>query len=236
MTRSAHIYAWTVIAIGMAVLGCAALEWQSSWQSATGAVTVACLGLAAVAATFKVKLPKLTGTISPAFVFVLVATADLSWSETVGVSVVSALVQCLLRPATRPTTLQLAFNAATMAIAGGVAHGVARGLTAFGGSDVLVVVLGAAGVALLVTNTLLVATILCLMEEGPFYKVWRSVQLWAVPYYLGGGILAGVWSRADLRVSAKVTVLAAASVYMLSVCYQELVLLCGRREAAANIP
>ena len=115
MTRRALIYAWTVIAIGIAVLACAALGWQSSNRGAM----LTCLGLAALAATFKVKLPKLTGTISPAFLFLLVSVATGSWSETVAIGVVSAIVQCLWRAKTRPGALQLAFNASTMPIAAG---------------------------------------------------------------------------------------------------------------------
>ena len=237
MTRTALIYASIVIAMGIAVLGSAALQWQSPWQSPTGPAMLTCLGLASLAATFKVSLPKLTGTISPAFVFLLVSVATQSWSETVLISVVSAIVQCLWRPKKRPGALQVAFNAAAMAIAAGVAHGVARGLTAVGGLDVLVVVLGAAGVALLVTNTLLISTILCLIKEGPFYTIWRSVQLWAVPHYLAGGVLASSWARARLTASIGVTVLAAASVYVLSVCYSELGrLLTGTEHQTPTLP
>jgi len=231
MTKSAQIYVWTVIAIGIAVLACAVVGWQSSNRGAM----LACLGLAALAATFKVKLPKLTGTISPAFVFLLVSVATRSWSETVVIAVVSAIVQCLWRAKTRPRALQLALNAATLAIAGGVAHGVARGLTVMGGADVLAVVLGAAGVTLLVTNTLLISTMLWLIKEGPFYTVWRAVQLWAVPYYLAGGALASVWVRAELTFSTSVTILAAASVYVLSVCYQELGLLIGDKGSSCAV-
>lgn len=223
MTRTALIYAWTVIATGVAVLGCAALGWQSS----NGAAWLVCLGLATLSATFKVRLPRLTGTISPAFVFLLVSVATRSWSETVAIGTVSAIVQCLWRAQRRPTALQVAFNAASMAIAAGVSHGVAQRLTAMGGADVLTVVLGAAGVALLITNTLLISTILCLIQERPFHTVWRAVQLWAVPYYLAGGVLASVWARSEFTVSSGVTILAAASVYLLSVCYNELSLSIG---------
>ena len=84
------------------------------------------------------------------------------------------------------------------------------------------VVLGVAGVVLLVANTLIVATIICLVKEAPFETVWRSLQLRAVPYYLAGGVLASVWARAELAESAGVVLLAAISVYLLSICYREL--------------
>ena len=68
----------------------------------------------------------------------------------------------------------------------------------------------------------MVSTILCLLKEAPFYAVWRSVQLWTVPYYMAGGLLAGVWARAELTASVGIAILAAASVYVLSVCVREL--------------
>jgi hypothetical protein len=178
--------------------------------------------LACIAATFNLKLPKLTGTLSPAFVFVLVAVATCGWAETVAIAALSGIVQCLWRPKRKPTFLQVAFNAAAMAVAGGVSHGMAAMLLLAGGPEVLVVVLGAAGITLLVCNTLLLATILCLIQEAPFMTVWRSVHLWAVPYYLAGGVLANIWARANLSTSMGYTILATASVYALSLCYREL--------------
>jgi hypothetical protein len=216
MTRAAQTYAWIIILTGFAVLACAGLGWQS-WSDAPFLV---CLALAALAATFKMKLPNLTGTLSPAFVFLLVAVATLSWSQTVIIGAVSGVVQCLWRPKARPSALQVAFNAATMAISAAVASGLATANAA--GPAVL---LGTAAVALLVTNTLIVSTILCFVKEAPFHSVWRSFQLWAVPYYLAGGVLAGIWAHADLRAGAGVIILAAASVYVLSVCYREFGLL-----------
>jgi hypothetical protein len=223
MPKSALIYAWAVIATGVAVLACAVVGWQSSDR---GAFIVG-LGLVAMAATFKMKLPKLTGTLSPAFVFVLVSVATETWSETVIIAALSAAVQCLWRPKTRPTALQLAFNMAALAIAGGVAHGMTQLLVVRSNPDLLLVALGAAGVALLVTNTLLLSTILCLVREAPFMTIWCSVQMWTVPYYLAGGVLANIWARAQLSPATGGVVLALASVYVLSICYRELSFVIG---------
>jgi hypothetical protein len=224
MSPKALTYAWTVIAIGVTVLACAVLGWQSSNPEAF----LLCFGLAALAATFKMKLPKLTGTLSPAFVFVLVSVVTRSWSETVVIAALSGIVQCLWRPKKRPTGLQMAFNAATMAIAGAVAHGMARILITAGDPAIQVAVLGAAGVSLLVTNTLILSTILCLLQEAPFMTVWRSIQLWAVPYYLAGGVLANIWSRAGLDRVTGMIVLAASSAYLINVAFQELGRLIGQ--------
>lgn len=100
---------------------------------------------------------------------------------------VSGIVQCLWRPKVRPSALQVAFNGATMAISGAVAGALATATPAR-----LAELLGTADIALLLTNTLLVSTVLCLIKEAPFSSVWRSFQLWAVPYYLAGGVLASI--------------------------------------------
>lgn len=218
MTKSALTYAWTIIAIGTAILVGAA--WQ--WQSANGTALGICLALALFASTLKLQLTGLTGTISPGFVFLLVSVALLSWTETVVIAVASGLMQSLWRPKTPPRPLQIAFAAATMAIAGGLTHGVTWGLVAMRGTDGMAVILGVAGVVLLVSNTLIVSTVLCLIKEGPFEMVWRSVQCRAVPYYLAGGLLADVWVRAGLNGPAGIALLAAISVYLLSLCFREL--------------
>ena len=215
MPKHALAYAWAVCAVGAAVAVSAAFLWQS----AGAAALLTCLGLAALASTFKVTLPGLTGTISPGFVLLLVALARLSWSETVGIGVASALVQSLWRAKRRPAGLQIGFNAATMAISGGFAYGVSHGLAQTAGDPMLL--LAVSGVALLVTNTLIVSSILCLLKDAPLSTVWRSLQPRAVPYYLAGGLLAGVWSRADLTAGYGVALMAGVSVYLLGLCYRE---------------
>jgi len=114
-----------------------------------------------------------------------------------------------------------------MAIAAGITYGVARGLMATGDNDMLVVVLGVAGVTLLVSNTLMISTLLCLIQETPFATVWRSVEVWAVPYYLAGGTLANVWAHVQLTTSTGLTLVAAVNVYLLSVCVRELCSMIG---------
>jgi hypothetical protein len=216
MNKSALIYAWTIIAIGAAVLLSAAFYWQSADGTAFGV----CLALAVFASTLKLKLTGLTQTISPAFVFVLVSVALLSWPETVVIAASAGLVQCLWRPRATPRPVQAGFAAGGMAVAGGLAHGVTW--VPPGETDAMTALLGIAGVVLLLTNTLIVATVLCLIREAPFNTIWRSVQCRAVPYYLAGGIVANVWARTKLTVPLGMALLAATSVYLLSICFRQL--------------
>ena len=219
MRKQALRYAQTVVACG-AVLLVAAL---ALWNPSDIAAFLLCAALAMVASTFKVQLPGMTGTITPAFVFLLVSAGRLSWSETVVIAVLSVLTQILWRPKVRPTALQAAFGAAAVAISGGLAHGVANGLVG-SVNDSATLRLAVAGIVLLVCNSLLTAAVLCLIEDAPLSRVWRSIQLWAVPYYLGGGVVAGVWAQANLPSAGNwMLVLGAMSVYLLDSCYRQMV-------------
>ncbi len=191
MPRQALIYGWATVAAGCLVAGSAAVQWRASGLASF----LVCLALAALASTFKVRVPGLTGTISPAFVFVLVAAGQLGWSETVAIGAVSALIQALWRAQTRPRLLQLFFNVATVTIAAGLAHGVAHGLLAVHDGSAAPLFLAVAGLVLFVTNTLMVSTILCLIKGTPVLLAWRALQIWSVPYYLAGGVTRAVARR-----------------------------------------
>jgi hypothetical protein len=218
MPKYALTYAWCVILTGTAILICAAARWHSPDAAAFGV----CLALALFASTQKLKLAGLTGTLSPGFVFLLIAVATLSWTETVIIAVISGLTQLLWRPARQPDALQFGFAVGTMAISGGLTYGVTWGLVSMNGGYARAVILGIAALVLLVTNSLIVATILCLLNEAPFHTIWRSVQSRVVPYYLAGGVLADVWIKARLTRPTGVAVLAAISVYLLTLCLREL--------------
>ena len=220
MNKPAQIYAWTVAALGFVTLVTA----LSTWRSQDPATAIACLALAAVASTFKIKLPGLTSTISPSFVFVLVAAGQLSFAETVFIGAVGAIVQSLWRPKTRPKALQVAFNCATITIASGFAYGVTHGLPLYASfSTSSGIPLMISGLVLLIANSLLVAVILCLIQKLPLRNSWQSIQVWAVPYYLSGGVLAQLWCQVPLGASLSFVVLAAISAYLLTSSYRGIV-------------
>ena len=215
MTKPALIYAWSVVAVGATVAIASALLWRTSDAPAFWI----CLALAALASTFKVKLPGFDSCIAPSFVFQLVAAEQLTGPETVAIGIVSALVQSLWKRQTKATFIQVAFNAATLGISSGLAFLMAHsGQT---GAVEHILMLSIAGLVLLVVNTVMVSVVLCLIQSTPIRAAWRSLQFWAFPYYLAGGVLASVWVHALDRPSATFAVLAAISVYLLSVCYRE---------------
>jgi hypothetical protein len=72
------MYIVGVVTAGAMLLVASGLYWQS--QNPVRFVTF--LALAVVTATLKIHIPRLVGTLSPAFVLLLVAIAQLSFAET----------------------------------------------------------------------------------------------------------------------------------------------------------
>ncbi len=79
MPKTAKYYIGINVAFGFALLA-ATLIWFS--QSPDVARYLACLSLACIASTMKVRLPGLHGTISVNFVFILMAVTQFSLGET----------------------------------------------------------------------------------------------------------------------------------------------------------
>lgn len=93
-----------VIAAGMASLLQAAIH-----QSSKNIAEFICyLGIAILASRLRVTLPGITGTLSVNFLFILVAVAELSYSEALTLGAVSMLAQSI-HP-NRPSAIQLTFN------------------------------------------------------------------------------------------------------------------------------
>lgn len=217
MPRNALIYARLLIVAAVVTATLAALA--SSAFDPVGLLI--CTALAALTSTFKFQLPGVTSTISPSFVFLLVAASQLNCFETMLVGALSTLGQALWRPKVKPTLLQIAFNASAVALSGAVAFGVAHEMAAGRGFPP-VVMLGIAGIVLFVANTLAVSTILCLLQGKAWYTVFHAIQTNAMAYYLGGGVLAALWSQVPLTAGFSFSVLAAGSTYLLAAGYRGL--------------
>src|SRR5436309_15701544 len=70
--------------------------------------------LACIASTLKIKLPKIRGTMSVNFVFILIGVAQLTATETVMLGCAPALIQSFWRARKRPTLAQALFNISTL--------------------------------------------------------------------------------------------------------------------------
>jgi len=192
MTNTAKTYIALVLLSGAAVLAIAA----GSWTSPNLRQFVIYLGLAALASALKVRIPGLEGTISPNFVFLLLAMAACSFSEVVVISLAAALVQCMWAPGKRLRLVQVAFSAATLVVSTAVAFGLSHLFlgTHAGDSSAPFVLL--AGSLYFPLNSALVSIVIGLAGRQPLRQVMLRCYEWVFRHFMGGILFAGLISSA----------------------------------------
>jgi hypothetical protein len=225
MPLRAKIYATAVTAAGALTLLSAAVLWTCP----SAARFLGCLCLALLGSTFKVKLPGMDGSISPSFVPILFAAGTMSWQETVAMAAAAGILQTLWKPRKKPLAVQVLFNSANMVIALGAGFAVSHAVA----PHPLLVQLAVAVTVFEVVNTFSVSIIVCLVGRSPFRSMWSNCHLWAFPYHLSGAALAAIWTQYDAGMSLTATILAAVTLYLLSVFYKELVTKATGSEAAS---
>src|SRR5207253_6669996 len=93
-----------------------------------------------------------------------------------------ALIQSVWKAQRRPKLVQVVFNMAALAIAIGVSFWGSHFVLAAVHTDSLTILLALAACLFFLTNTGLVSTVISLVEEKPFRKVWQQCHAWAFPY------------------------------------------------------
>lgn len=188
LPRAARMFVAAVVSAGVVLLTAAAVYWES--HSLARFATY--LALAVVASTLKIRLPRLHGTLTPAFVLVLIAIAQLSFSETMIMAALGGAVQVLWRSARRPTLAQAVFNPACLALSAALSYGLSRFVLQPWLGDSVVGVLVVSTIVLYGANTLLTAIVLALVARKPLSSVCHLSYFWSLPYYLVGAAAAGV--------------------------------------------
>jgi hypothetical protein len=214
MPVRAKVYIGINVALGFALLA-GTLIWFS--QSPDVARYLACLALACIASTMKVRLPGLHGTISVNFVFILMALTEFGLGETLTIALAATLVQCLWKPKTRPKTLQVLFNASTIMISTALAY---AALHAVPGQGHILIALAPAATIFFVMNTGMVSLVLALLSKTTLLAVWKQCHLWAFPYYLVGAAIAAVVGHASETVGWRLSLLALPMMYLAYSCYK----------------
>jgi hypothetical protein len=185
---AAQMYFMSVLTVGVILLAAAAFDWQS--QNPTRLVVY--LALAVTASTLKIRLPRLQGTITPAFVLLLAAIAQLSFAETVVMAVVAGAVQVLWRPVRRPMLAQVLFSPACLVLSAALSWAVSRIALETLLDHSVVGVLLVSTIVLYGSNTLIVTAMLALIERKPMGALWQLCCFWSFPYYLVGAAAAGI--------------------------------------------
>ena len=188
MPRAARMYLTGVVMAGLIVLAAAALHWQS--RDAIRFLIY--LALAVLASTFKIRLPYVQGTLTPAFVLLLASIAQLSLAETAVMAAVVGVVQVLWRPARRPMLAQVLFNPACLALSAALAWLVSRIALEPWLDHSVVGVLLVSTLVLYGSNTVIVAAMMALLARKPLSGVWQICYFWSLPYYLVGAAAAGI--------------------------------------------
>jgi len=192
MPIRARIYIAATAVAGAAVLATCLLRFQSH-----DPLKFACyLLIAALASTMKVRLPGIEGSMSVHFLFVLLGILELSLPETLVIGCAAALVQTLWNPKRPPETVKLIFNLAMTANAIGLtylAYHASAGLL----KNSMPLLLVVAACAYFLSNTLPVAVVIALTEEGTLRGIWAETYFWSFPYYLAGAAVVGLVSLAN---------------------------------------
>jgi hypothetical protein len=150
-----------------------------------------CFALGILAAMMKVRMPRVEGTFSLGFVAALIGIQELGFAEAVAVGSVVGLTQAVWRPQVRPSSIQVVFNVANVAIATAVAYCSYRpGLLGGPNEGSIGLLLWAAGL-FYITNTGIVAGVLCLLERKPLGQVFEHWCVWSFWYFLAGAVLVG---------------------------------------------
>jgi hypothetical protein len=186
----------------------------SHWESADLVRFTIYLLLALIASTLKVRLPGLTGTMSLNFLFILIGVSQMSFSETLTLGAIATVMQCVWKSKSRPSIPQVLFNVAalTMAITSATFVYHLPQIQQVNGR--IVVLLALAACFFFLTNTVLVATVLSLVETRRFTHVWQQCYFWTFPYYLIGAGVAGMVSFSGQYVGWRTALLIVPIMYL----------------------
>ncbi|MBE0657808.1 MAG: hypothetical protein IH602_08950 [Bryobacteraceae bacterium] len=148
--------------------------------------------LALLAATWKVKLPGANGTVSLHYVVVLVAIASAGLAETLVLAAAGPLVQSYWRARSKPRPVQVVFNVAAMVVSAGLAYSFCRILAWPVLQQSLLTLITCAAVIQFLGNTVLVSSVISLVEKQSAFALWRNVYFWVFPIYMVGAAAAAV--------------------------------------------
>lgn len=186
----------------------------SHWETADPVRFIIYLLLALVASTLKVRLPGITGTMSLNFLFILIGVSQLSFSETLALGAIATAMQCVWRARVRPSVPQVLFNIAALTMAITSAHFIYHLPQIQQVNGRLAVLLALAACFYFLTNTVLVATVLSLVETKPFTRIWQQCYIWTFPYYLVGAGIAGLVSYSGQYVGWRTALLILPIMYL----------------------
>jgi len=210
LSRAARLYVALIVALGLGSGVMACVEWRVD----NAPLFLGLLLTALVASTLKVKLPGVRGTISVAFLFILMGTVELSFSETFVIACGCALVQLFWKAKSRPNAVQIAFNVSTMALSGTAAW-LAYNVPFMQENLTPALLLAVTAIVFFVFNTVPIAGVIALTDRKSVARVWHDCYFWTFPYYIIGAVLAGAISFATRAMGWQSALLILPVVYLI---------------------
>lgn len=220
MSSTAKAYIAAVI-----VAGAAAILWTAAnWVCSRPAMFAAYAAIGLVAAAWKVRLPGMSQTISLNFLFVLIGVSEFSLPETMALGCASTLVQTIWKARKQPGAVKILFNFAVLAISVAVSHSVPHALLGTEPqSAAMALMLTVATVLLYLSNTGLVAGVISLADDKPYFNVWRNCFFWSFPFYGVGAAVAGLVASSSRTVGPYLPLSVLPLMYMLYAYYRLIV-------------
>jgi putative nucleotidyltransferase with HDIG domain len=205
---SVFVSAMALTALGIFVLG------FSHWQSTDPVKFVCYLIAALLAASLKVSLPGIEGTLSVNFLFTLLGILELSLPETLLIGAVGTLAQFYWRPARQLKSIQLIFNLSQVTVSTGAAYGAYRLVSTYILHRPGPLALLAAALTHFFFNTAAMSIIIGMTEEKPISKVWIDSYSWSFPYYMVGAASAGLVSFLNEHIGWQSSLLVLPPIYL----------------------
>ncbi len=225
MPTRAKIFIAVTTATGSAVLGTALFHWHSS-----DLLKFCCyLLIALIAATMKVRLPGIDGTMSVHFLFVLLGVLELSFPETLILVCAAVLLQTLWKTKRPLQPVKIIFNILGMTCNAVYLTYSACHLAAGFLNNSLPLLLAVAACVYFLSNTMPIAIVIALAEQRSLRKIWTETYFWSFPYYLAGAALVGFFNYCNRHVGWQSTLLILPVMYWI---YRSYHLYLGRLEEA----
>ena len=210
--------------VGLLTLSYALVHWQSQ-----DLMRFLCyLAVAVLASGMKVQLPGIDGTMSVNFLFILLGTLELSFSETIVMGCTATLVQSVWQTRKRLDPVKVVFNVAGMMTnASALTYFTYHWLVSRFGSSKPILLMGAA-LVFFFANTLPISVVIALTEGKSSRKVWQECYFWSFPYYLVGAAAVGLVGLVNRTAGWQTSLLVLPLIYWV---YRSYRLYLGRLEA-----
>ncbi|HUJ20931.1 MAG TPA: ATP-binding protein [Bryobacteraceae bacterium] len=152
------------------------------------------LAPALVASLMKLTLPGVKGTLSVAYVFVLISITQFTLPETMVLALAVGLGQCLWKPKRGLRFIETSFTLASIACAAYSAYVIYhKWMDVMPAQGIKTLVLFGATGAYFLVNTGSIAVVIALTENKNIAQVWHESYAWSLPYYfLGASVVASI--------------------------------------------